>query len=138
MPKIEKSPFDALIDELAAMRTQREADARLARHAAEALRNRHSRRVLISRLTKENRRMAKAAPRPAPAPAKAPDWEGIASRQAQIEIGLQQTAAQHQQNAIRDRLAGLGAEAKAGRLDVHSAALFDVLRGRAAAMGLQP
>ena len=129
----EKSPFEMLIDDLAALRDARTVrdNARTARMATEAARNRRSAHVRQQQQVK--RRLAKAAP-----PAPAPDWGRITAQQAELETALRESAARATQNAVRDRLAGLAQEAKLGRLDVHSAALFDVLRGRAAAMGLQP
>ena len=131
----EKSPFEMLIDDLSALRDARTVrdNARTARMATEAARNRRSAHVRQQQQVK--RRLAKAAP---PAPAPAPDWGRIAAQQAQLETAMRDTAARATQNAVRDRLAGLAADAKAGRLDVHSAALLDVYRGRAAAMGLRP
>lgn len=131
----EKSPFELLIDDISALRDARTVrdNARTARIASEAARNRRSAHVQQQQQVK--RRLAKAAP---PAPAPAPDWGRIAAQQAELETALRESAARATQNAVRDRLAGLAQEAKLGRLDVHSAALFDVLRGRAAAMGLRP
>ena len=132
------SPFNLLINDLAAMRDRRqiEANARAARMATEAARNRRSAHVRQQQQVK--RPLAKAAP-PAPVAAAAPpDFDRIAAQQATLEKAMQATAARAKQNAVRDRLAGLDADAKAGRLDAHSAALLDVYRGRAAALGLQP
>ena len=133
--------FDKLVDELGAFRDAREASeqrdrarrhdaqaASVARQQAEAQRNR---RLHVQRQQQHHRRLAKAAP-------PAPNFTAIAAQQAQIETAMQATAARATQNAIRDRLAGLAQDAKNGRLDAHSAALFDVYRGRAAAMGLRP
>ena len=133
MHTVEKSPFEMLIDDLAALRDARTVrdNARTARMATEAARNRRSAHVRQQQQVK--RRLAKAAP-----PAPALDFAAIAAQQAQIETAMRESAARATQNAVRDRLAGLAADAKAGRLDVHSAALLDVYRGRAAAMGLRP
>ena len=138
------SPFNLLINDLAAMRDARTIrdNARAARLATEAARNRRSAHVQqqqqAQRRAAAPRRLAKAAP-PAPVAApKPPDWQAIAAQQATLEKAMRDTAARATQNAVRDRLADLGADAKAGRLDAHSAALLDVYRGRAAALGLQP
>ena len=137
--------FDRLVDDLAGVVAAREAGeqrdrarfraavaASTARQQAEAQRNR---RLHVQRQQHQHRRLSKAAP---PAPATTPDWGRIAAQQAQLETAMRDTAARATQNTVRDRLAGLAQEAKLGRLDVHSAALLDVYRGRAAAMGLQP
>ena len=124
------SPFNLLLRDLQAFRD--------ATHTDMALRNRHSRRALISRQAKENRRLAKAAP-PAPvAVAAPPDFDRIARQQQALEKSMQATAARAKQNAVRDCLAGLDADAKAGRLTAHDAALLDVYRGRALALGVTP
>ena len=126
------SPFDALIDDLAALHERRNTQAptpdttsRIARHAAEAQRN---------------RRMAQQRPlkKSAPLPEYKPDWDGLAARQDKIASDLEQSRVQAQQDAIREHLATLAAAAKAGRLTAHQACLLDVYRGQAAALGLQP
>ena len=122
------SPFEALIDDLAALRDRRqiEANARAARHAQ---------RDTASRATAP-RRLAKAAP--VPVPAYTPDWSGLQARQEQIAADLEQSRIQAQKDAIRAHLATLRQAAKAGRLSAHDAALYDVYRGQALAMGLTP
>ena len=136
------SPFDALIDDLAALRDRRQIEAnaraarhaqrdtasRAARHAAEAQRNRRLVRATVAR------RLAKAAPVDQPAP----NFEAIAARQERIAQDLEQTRVAAQKDAIRAHIATLMAAAKAGRLDPHSVCVLDVLRGRALAMGLEP
>ena len=114
-------------------RRQVEANARQARLAQEAARNR--RQAHVRQQQAQRRVMAKAAPVAAAAP---PDFDRIAAQQATLEKSMQAAAARAKQNAVRDCLAGLDADAKAGRLDVHSAALFDVYRGRALALGVTP
>ena len=122
------SPFDALIDDLAALRDRRqiEANARAARHAAEAQRNR--------RLAQQ-RPLKKSAPVP---DYRKPDWDSLSARQDKIAAEMEQARVQAQKDAIRAHIATLMAAAKAGRLDPHSVCVLDVLRGRALAMGLEP
>jgi len=131
------SPFEALIDDLAALRDRRqiEANARAARHAHESARNR--------RLAQQQQRpLRKSAPVAAAAP---PDFDRIARQQAQLETAIQQTAAR----AERDRQARVKADcraviadlrqaAQAGRLSSFEAAKYDALVGQALAMGLTP
>ena len=136
----EKSPFNLLIEDIEVLRDAREqrdrarfraaVAASAARQQAEAQRNRrlHAQR-------QQRRVLAKATP---PAPAPAPDFAAIARQQTLLEAAMRESAARAKQNAVRDRLADLAQDAKAGRLDAHSAALLDVYRGQAAAMGLQP
>ena len=122
------SPFDALLDDLAAVqaqRTSRDTASRIARHAAEAQRNRRM---------QQHRPLRKSAP----LPDYAPDWEGLQARQDKIAADLEQTRIQAQRDAIREHLRTLRAAAKAGRLTAHDAALLDVYTGQALAMGLQP
>ena len=138
----EKSPFNLLIEDIEVLRDAREqrdrarfraaVAASAARQQAEAQRNR---RQHVQRQQHQHRRLAKAT---LPAPAKAPDWGRLAAQQAAIEESMREMASRATQNAVRDRLDGLAQDAKAGRLDAHSAALFDVYRGQAAAMGLTP
>lgn len=126
------SPFDALIDDLMALQAtrttqtpQRDTVSRIARHAAEAQRN---------------RRMAQQRPlkKSAPLPDYTPDWDGLAARQEQIAADLERSRVQAQKDAIRAHIATLMAAAKAGRLDPHSVCVLDVLRGRADSMGIAP
>lgn len=126
------SPFDALIDDLAAvqaMRTtqtpSRDTAARNARHAAEAQRN---------------RRMAQQRPlrKSAPLPDRKPDWNGLAARQQQLAAEMEQSRVQQQKDAIRAHLATLCQAAQAGRLSSFEAAKYDVYRGQALAMGIEP
>ena len=122
------SPFEALINDLAEMqaqRTSRDTAARNARHAAEAQRN---------------RRMAQQRPlkKSAPLPEYKPDWDGLAARQEQIAAEMEQSRAQQQKNAIREHLRLLAVAARAGRLSAHDAALYDVYRGQALSLGLEP
>ena len=126
------SEFDALIDDLLAVQAlrttqtpSRDAAARAARHAAEAQRNR--------RMTQQ-RPLKKSAP----LPYRAPDWDGLAARQDKIAADLERSRVQAQQDAIRAHLAVLQQAARAGRLSAHDAALMDVYRGQAAALGLEP
>lgn len=128
------SQFSLLINDLEALRDARtiRENARAARIATESARNRRLHHVQRQQV---KRRLAKAAP---PAPAPAPNFDRIAAQQAQLESAMRDTAARATQNAVRDRLAGLAQDAKNGRLDAHTAALFDVYRGRAGAMGLTP
>ena len=126
-----KSPFEALIDDLAALRDRRqiEANARAARHHAEAQRNRRMAQQ------QQPRRLMKSEP---PAPAPAPDWSGLSARQERIAQDLEQSRIQAQRDAIRAHLATLAAAAKAGRLTAHQACLLDVYRGQALSLGLEP
>lgn len=131
------SPFEALIDDLAAlqaMRTtqppSRDTASRAARQAHESARNRR-----LQQMQQQPRRLMKSEP---PAPAPAPDWDGLAARQERIAQDLERSRIQAQKDAIRAHLATLAAAAKAGRLTAHQACLLDVYRGQALAMGLQP
>ena len=123
------SPFEALIDDLAALRDRRqiEANARAARHHAEAQRNRRMQQ-------QPPRRLAKSAP----LPYRAPDWDSLSARQERIASDLERSRVQAQKDAIRAHIATLMAAAKAGRLSAHDAALLDVYRGRADSMGIAP
>lgn len=133
----EKSPFNLLIEDIEVLRDAREIrenarQSSVSRQQADAARNR---RILsVQRQKCQKRRvLAKATP-----PAPAPDFAAIARQQMLLEAAMRESAARAKQNAVRDRLADLAQDAKAGRLDAHSAALFDVYRGQAGAMGLQP
>ena len=133
----EKSPFNLLIEDIEVLRDAREIrenarQSSVSRQQADAARNR---RILsVQRQKCQKRRvLAKATP-----PAPAPDFAAIARQQTLLEAAMRESAARAKQNAVRDRLADLAQDAKAGRLDAHSAALFDVYRGQAGAMGLQP
>ena len=126
------SPFEELLNDLAAVQAlrttqtpQRDTVSRIARHAAEAQRN---------------RRMAQQRPlkKSAPLPDYTPDWDGLAARQDKIASDLEQTRIEQQQDAIRAHLATLAAAAKAGRLTAHQACLLDVYRGQALRMGINP
>ena len=122
------SPFEEWLNDLAAVqaqRTSRDTAARSARHAAEAQRN---------------RRMAQQRPlrKSAPLPDYTPDWSGLQARQEQIAQGLEQSRIDAQKDAIRAHLSVLQQAARAGRLSAHDAALYDVYRGQALAMGLEP
>ena len=122
------SPFDALLDDLAAIqaqRTSRDAAARNARHAHESQRNRRM---------QPPRRLAKAAP----VPYRAPDWDSLSARQNAIAADLEQSRIQAQRDAIRAHLATLQQAAKAGRLTAHQICLLDVYRGQALSLGLEP
>ena len=124
-------PFDALIDDLIAVQERRNTQAptpdtasRIARHAHEAARNR---RMQQQRLRKS-----------APLPDRKPDWDGLAARQEQIAAGMEQTRIEQQKDAIREHLRTLRQAAKSGRLSAHDAALYDVYRGQALSLGLEP
>ena len=125
------SPFEELLNDLAAVQAlrttqtpQRDTVSRIARHAAEAQRN---------------RRMAQQRPlkKSAPLPDYTPDWDGLAARQERIAAGMEQSRQQAQQDAIREHLATLAAAAKAGKLSSFEAAKYDVYRGQALALGLE-
>ena len=138
----EKSPFNLLIEDIEVLRDAREIrenarQSSVSRQQADAARNRRILSVQRQKYQQHQKRrvLAKATP---PAPAKAPDFAAIAAQQALLETAMRESAARAKQNAVRDRLADLAQDAKAGRLDAHSAALFDVYRGQAGAMGLQP
>lgn len=126
------SPFEMLLDDLAAIQAlrttqtpQRDTVSRIARHAAEAQRNR--------RMTQQ-RRLVKAAP----LPDYKPDWSGVQARQEQIAADLEQTRIEQQKDAIREHLRTLRAAAKAGRLSSFEAAKYDALVGQALRMGINP
>lgn len=128
------SPFEELLNDLAAVQERRttqppsrDTASRAARHAHEAQRNR--------RLAQQQQRPLKKS---TPLPDYAPDWDGLAARQERIAQDLERSRVAAQQQAIRTHLAVLQQAARAGRLDAHSAALLDVYRGRAAALGLTP
>ena len=138
----EKSPFNLLIEDIEVLRDAREIrenarQSSIARQQADAARNRRILSVQRQKYQQHQKRrvLAKAA---TPAPVPAPDFAAIAAQQALLETAMRESAARAKQNAVRDRLADLAQDAKAGRLDAHSAALFDVYRGQAGAMGLQP
>mgnify|MGYP003379110509 CR=1 FL=1 len=114
------SPFEMLLDDLAAVQERRNTQA-------------------PSRDTAEARRMQqRTLKKSAPLPDYTPDWDGLAARQEQIAADLEQSRQQAQQDAIRAHLATLRAAAKAGRLSSFEAAKYDALVGQAAALGLQP
>ena len=125
------SPFNLLINDLEALRDAREIreNARAARQAHESARNRR-----LQQMQQQPRRLAKAAPVDQPAP----NFEAIAARQERIAQDLEQSRVQAQKDAIRAHLAVLQQAARAGRLSARDAALYDVYRGQAAALGLQP
>ena len=131
------SPFEELLNDLAAVQERRttqtpsrDTAARNARHAHEAQRNRR-----MQQMQQQPRRLMKSGP---PAPAPAPDWSGLQARQQQIAADLEQTRIEQQKDAIREHLRLLAVAARAGRLSAHDAALYDVYRGQALAMGLTP
>ena len=126
------SPFDELLEDLAAVQERRATQtpdhasaSRIARHAAEAQRNR--------RMTQQ-RPLKKSEP----PPDYKPDWDGLAARQDKIAAEMEQTRIEQQQNAIRAHLSVLRQAAQAGRLTPPQICLLDVYRGQAAALGLQP
>ncbi len=123
------SPFNLLINDLAAMRDRRqiEANARIARHAHEAARNR--------RMAQRPLPLKKSAPLP---DYRKPDWDSLTARQNAIAADLEQSRIQAQQDAIRAHLATLRQAAKSGRLTAHQICLLDVYTGQALAMGLTP
>ena len=118
------SPFEMLLEDLAAVQAQRTS------------------RDTASRAARRIRPVCATAARPlkksAPVPYRAPDWSGLTARQEQIAAEMEQTRIEQQQNAIRAHLATLQQAAKAGRLTAHQICLLDVYRGQAAALGLQP
>ncbi len=144
MQQPDKSPFQLLIDDLAALQQSQIIE--------NEFRNRHSRRAQISRLTKANRAaatakrtaakpaqqrpLAKAAP-PAPVLHKT-DFDRIAADQDRLQKALQDTGQRQIQQQVRNRIADLRAQARAGHLDAMSGARLDVLIGQAAKMGLTP
>lgn len=71
-------------------------------------------------------------------PAKPVDFSRIEAEQDAILKAMRTTQALDTQNAVRERLAAIGADYRAGRLTAHQAAVYDVLKNRAGAMGLQP
>lgn len=120
--------FQLLIDDIAELQATRYSRAR--------------QRDTVSRAARRIRPVCATAARPLrksePLPEYTPDWEGLAARQEQIAADLERSRVQQQKNAIRTHLATLRQAAKAGRLTAHDAALYDVYRGQAAALGLQP
>ena len=126
------SPFEELLNDLAAVQAMRNTQApsrdtaaRSARHAAEAARNR--------RMTQQ-RPLRKSEP----VPYRAPDWNGLQARQEQLAAEMEQSRVQQQKDAIRAHLATLRAAAKAGRLSSFEAAKYDALVGQALRMGINP
>ena len=79
--------------------------------------------------------MAKAAP---VAPTKPVDFSRIEAEQDEILKAMRSTQTLATQNAVRERLAEIGALAKSGKLSVHQIAVYDVLRNKAFSMGLRP
>ena len=131
------SPFDALIDDLMAVQERRTTQtpsrdtvSRIARHAAESARNRR-----LQQMQQQPRRLAKSAPVP---DYRKPDWDSLSARQDKIAAEMEQTRIEQQKDAIREHLRTLRQAAKAGRLSAHDAALYDVYRGQALSLGLQP
>ena len=123
------SAFNLLCEELQAFQESRAKQ----QHAADiemALTNRHYRRALISRKTKENRQMAKAAP--------PVDFDRLAKAQDAIAADMAKSQSLHVQDKIRGHIADLRKAAAAGRLSGLEAARLDVFIGQAAAMGLKP
>ena len=129
------SPFNLLINDLAAMRDRRqiEANARAARMATEAARNRRSAHVRQQQQVK--RPLAKAAPVAAPKPI---DFDRLAKAQDEILEDMQKSQTLHTQNLIRGHIADLRKAARAGRLTANDAAKLDVFIGQAARLGLKP
>ena len=126
------SPFEELLNDLAAVQAlrttqtpQRDTVSRIARHAAEAQRNR---RMAQQRTLKKSE----------PLPEYKPDWDGLAARQERIAADLERSRQQAQQDALREHLATLAAAAKAGRLSSFEAAKYDALVGQALRMGINP
>mgnify|MGYP003609749787 CR=1 FL=1 len=125
-----KSPFEALIEDLAALQATRrpptpDTASRIARHAAEAQRNRRM---------QQHRPLRKSAP----LPEYKPDWEGLQARQDKIASDLEQTRIEQQKDAIREHLRTLRQAARAGRLSSFEAAKYDALVGQALRMGINP
>ena len=123
------SPFDALLDDLAAVQERRNTQAPQRDTVSRSARR--SRSVCATAA----RRLAKSAPLP---DYRAPDWDSLSARQEQIAAGMEQSRQQAQRDAIRAHLATLAAAAKAGRLTAHQICLLDVYTGQAAALGLTP
>ena len=126
------SPFEELLNDLAALQAtrttqppQRDTVSRIARHAAEAQRNRRM---------QQQRPLKKSEP----PPDYKPEWDGLAARQDKIAAEMEQARIQAQRDAIRAHLATLRQAAQAGRLSSFEAAKYDALVGQAAAMGLLP
>ena len=119
------SPFEMLLEDLAAVQAQRTSRDAAARSA------RRIRPVCATAA----RRLAKSAP---PPDYRKPDWDSLTARQDAIVADLEQSRIQAQQDAIRGHLATLAAAAKAGRLTAHQICLLDVYTGQAAALGLTP
>ena len=113
------SPFEELLNDLAAVQERRTTQT--------------PSRDTVSRATAP-RRLMKAAPVDQPAP----NFEAIAARQERIAQDLEQSRIEQQKDAIRAHLATLRQAAQAGRLSAHDAALYDVYRGQALQMGLEP
>ncbi len=115
------SPFYRLIDDLIALREQRErpqpAPARPQRERPQRER--------------PTRPLVKAFPQPAPS------WETLAKAVDRIGASIQHRTQQQQQDAIASAIHRMQAQARAGRLDVNTAARLDALTGRALALGVQ-
>jgi len=131
------SPFDALIDDLMAVQERRTTQtpsrdtvSRIARHAAESARNRR-----LQQMQQQPRRLGQGM---AGADYRKPDWVSLSARQDKIAAEMEQTRIEQQKQAIRAHLATLRQAAQAGRLSAHDAALYDVYRGQALSLGLQP
>ena len=129
------SPFEMLLDDLAAVQAlrttqtpSRDTAARSARHAAESQRNRRMQQ-------QPPRRLVKAAP---PPDYRKPDWDGLAARQDKIAAEMEQSRIQAQKDAIRAHLSVLRQAARAGRLSSFEAAKYDALVGQALRMGINP
>mgnify|MGYP003375121171 CR=1 FL=1 len=96
--------------------------------------SRAPRRDTVTRATAP-RPMAKASP---VAPVAPVNFDRLAKAQDAIAADMAKSQALHTQNLIRERLAAIGADYRAGRLTAHQAAVYDVLKNRAGAMGLRP
>lgn len=112
------SPFYRLIDDLIALREQRErpqpAPARPQPTPA-----------------RPARPLIKAFPQPAPS------WETLAKAVDRIGASIQHRTQQQQQDAIARAIHSMHAQARSGRLDAGTAARLDAITGRALALGVR-
>ena len=115
------SPFYRLIDDLIALREQRErpqpAPARP--------------QPTPARPTKAARPLVKAFPQPAPR------WETLAKAADRLGTSIQHAQQQQQQDAIARAIHSMHAQARSGRLDAGTAARLDAITGRALALGVR-
>lgn len=112
------SPFYRLIDDLIALREQRERPQPTPARPAPAP-------------ARPARPLIKAFPQPAPS------WETLAKAADRLGASIQHAQQQQQHDAIARAIHSMHAQARSGRLDAGTAARLDAITGRAIALGVQ-